>query len=88
MIRTYIETLLEMPWEKRSEENNDIQYARKVLDEDHYGMETVKERILESLAVRTLTRREEGPILCLVGPREQVRLPLQGRWQGQRTGLM
>ena len=68
VIRTYIETLLEMPWEKRSEENNDIQYARKVLDEDHYGMETVKERILESLAVRTLTRREEGPILCLVGP--------------------
>ena len=68
MIRTYIETLLEMPWEKRSEENNDIQYARKVLDEDHYGMETVKERILESLAVRTLTRREESPILCLVGP--------------------
>ena len=68
MIRTYIETLLEMPWEKRSEENNDIQYARKVLDEDHYGMETVKEGILESLAVRTLTRREESPILCLVGP--------------------
>ena len=68
VIRTYIETLLEMPWEKRSEENNDIQYARKVLDEDHYGMETVKERILESLAVRTLTRREESPILCLVGP--------------------
>ena len=68
VIRTYIETLLEMPWEKRSEENNDIQYAQKVLDEDHYGMETVKERILESLAVRTLTRREESPILCLVGP--------------------
>lgn len=68
VIRTYIETLLEMPWEKRSEENNDIQYAQKVLDEDHYGMETVKERILESLAVRTLTRREESPILCLIGP--------------------
>ena len=59
VIRTYIETLLEMPWEKRSEENNDIQYARKVLDEDHYGMETVKERILESLAVRTLTREKK-----------------------------
>ena len=56
VIRTYIETLLEMPWEKRSEENNDIQYARKVLDEDHYGMETVKERILRvmKLCLKTL----------------------------------
>ena len=64
VIRTYIETLLEMPWEKRSEENNDIQYARKVLDEDHYGMETVKERILESLAVRTPDpeRRKSDPL--------------------------
>ena len=68
VIRTYIETLLEMPWEKRSEENNDIQYARKVLDEDHYGMETVKERILEFLAVRKMMNAIESPILCLVGP--------------------
>ena len=87
MIRTYIETLLEMPWEKRSEENNDIQYAEKVLDEDHYGLETER-GILEFHWQSCLTRREESPILCLVGPREQVRHPLQDHWQGQRIGLM
>ena len=68
VIRTYIETLLEMPWDKASEDNNDIEYAKKVLDEDHYGLEQVKERILEFLAVRTLTKKGDSPILCLVGP--------------------
>lgn len=68
VLRTYIETLLEMPWDHKSDDNNDIANARKILDEDHYGMDKVKERILEFLAVRTLTDKGESPIICLVGP--------------------
>ena len=68
LIRTYIETILEMPWNKRAEDNTDINYAKEVLEADHYGLEQVKERILEFLAVRTLTQKGESPILCLVGP--------------------
>ncbi len=68
VIRTYIETLLEMPWDKAAKDNNDIQFAEKVLDEEHYGLEQVKERILEFLAVRSLTKKGASPILCLVGP--------------------
>lgn len=68
VIRTYIETLLEMPWNKSVKDSGDIVFARKVLDEDHYGLEQVKERVLEFLAVRSLTKKGESPILCLVGP--------------------
>ena len=68
VIRTYIETMLEMPWDKMCREHKDIAYAKKVLDEDHYGLEKVKERVLEFLAVRALTKKGEAPILCLVGP--------------------
>ena len=68
VIRTYIETLLEMPWDKSARDIHDIAYARKVLDEDHYGLEQVKERILEFLAVRALTKKGDSPILCLAGP--------------------
>ena len=68
VIRTYIETLLEMPWNKTVKENNDLNYAEKILEADHYGLEQVKERVLEFLAVRTLTQKGESPILCLVGP--------------------
>ncbi len=68
VIRTYIETLLEMPWDKAARDAHDIGYARKVLDEDHYGLEKVKERILEFLAVRSLTKKGDSPILCLAGP--------------------
>lgn len=68
VIRTYIETILEMPWNKCTEDNTDINYAKEVLEADHYGLEQVKERILEFLAVRTLTQKGESPILCLVGP--------------------
>lgn len=68
VIRTYIETILDMPWNKRAEDNTDINYAKEVLEADHYGLEQVKERILEFLAVRTLTQKGESPILCLVGP--------------------
>ena len=66
--RTYIETLLEMPWNKTCKEHGDIAFAKQVLEEDHYGLEQVKERVLEFLAVRTLTKKGESPILCLVGP--------------------
>lgn len=68
VIRTYIETVLEMPWNKMSEDNMDIGYAKEVLEAEHYGLEKVKERILEFLAVRALTSKGNSPILCLVGP--------------------
>ena len=68
VIRGYIETLLEMPWNKASTDNTDLKFAKKVLDVEHYGLEKVKERILEFLAVRTLTQMGQSPIICLVGP--------------------
>lgn len=68
VIRTYIETILEMPWDKICEEHQDIGFAKEVLDADHYGLDKVKERVLEFLAVRALTKKGETPILCLVGP--------------------
>lgn len=66
--RGYIETLLKLPWDKVSRDNNNLNNAKKVLEEDHYGLEKVKERVLEYLAVRTLTKKGSSPILCLVGP--------------------
>lgn len=68
VIRGYLETLLEMPWDKLSKDNKDLKNARKILDQDHYGLEKVKERVLEFLAVRILTKKGDSPILCLVGP--------------------
>ena len=68
VIRGYIETLLGLPWDKMSRDNRDLKKARKILAEDHYGLEKVKERILEYLAVRTLTKKGDSPIICLVGP--------------------
>ena len=68
VLRTYIETLLELPWTKVSKDNEDIRHAEKILNEDHYGLEKVKERILEYLAVRSLTKKGTSPIICLVGP--------------------
>lgn len=74
VVRTYIETLLQMPWNKESKENFDLKDAEKILEEDHYGLEKVKERILEFLAVRSMKAKtgnktaEDSPILCLVGP--------------------
>ncbi|MBR3339841.1 MAG: endopeptidase La [Lachnospiraceae bacterium] len=66
--RGYIETLLDMPWDKASRDRKDLKRAKDILERDHYGLEKVKERILEFLAVRQLTGKGEGPILCLVGP--------------------
>lgn len=68
VIRTYIETMLEMPWDKATKDHKDIAYAKQILEEDHYGLEKVKERVLEFLAVRALTKKGDSPILCLVGP--------------------
>ncbi len=68
VIRGYIETLLELPWNKTSKDSKDLERAEKILEEEHYGMEKVKERILEFLAVRSLTKKGESPIICLVGP--------------------
>ena len=68
VLRTYIDTLFEMPWSKTSRDNKNIDKAAKILREDHYGLEKVKERILEFLSVRLLTKKGDSPILCLVGP--------------------
>ena len=68
VLRTYIETVLEMPWKKVSRYNQDIIHAKEILEEDHYGLEKVKDRVLEFLAVRALTKKGTSPILCLVGP--------------------
>lgn len=68
VIRGYIETLLELPWNKSSKDNKNLGDAERILDEDHYGMEKVKERMLEFLAVRNLTAKGDSPIICLVGP--------------------
>ena len=67
-VRTYIEWIVELPWSKRSQDNLDLKIASKVLNEDHYDLEKVKERILEYLAVRKLKEKMKGPILCFVGP--------------------
>ena len=66
--RGYIETLLELPWDKTSVDNQDLTHAKEILDEDHYGLYKVKERVIEFLAVRNLTGKGESPIICLVGP--------------------
>lgn len=68
VIRGYIETLLELPWNKESKDNRNLKEAEDILREDHYGMEKVKERMLEFLAVRNLTKKGDSPIICLVGP--------------------
>lgn len=68
VVRTYVETLLDIPWRETTTDNLNIEHARSVLDEDHYGLEKVKERLIEFLAVRKLRDDMRGPILCLVGP--------------------
>ncbi len=68
VVRGYVETLLSLPWEKLSKDNTNIKRAEEILERDHYGLDKVKERILEFLSVRKLTKKGESPILCLVGP--------------------
>jgi len=67
-VRNYIDTLVNLPWRKKSKINNDLSNAQKVLDDDHFGLDKVKERILEYLAVQQRVDRLKAPILCLVGP--------------------
>ncbi len=68
MLKSYLDTVLELPWNKTTKDNTSLSYAKDVLEADHYGLEKVKERILEYLAVRILTKKGTSPILCLVGP--------------------
>lgn len=68
VIRTYIETMLEMPWNQRAKDCEDMEYAKEILEQEHYGLEEVKERVLEFLAVRALTHKGGSPVLCLAGP--------------------
>ncbi len=68
VIRSYINWILDLPWNKKTKDSIDIKKAKKILDEDHYGLKTVKERILEYLAIRKLAKKMKGPIICLVGP--------------------
>ena len=68
VVRTYLEWLISLPWKKRTTDRSELAEAERILDEDHYGLEKVKERISEFLAVRQLAKRLKGPILCLVGP--------------------
>lgn len=68
VIRSYLDTVLELPWNKRTKESFDLSSAKKILEEEHYGLSDVKERVLEYLAVRQLTKGENGTILCLAGP--------------------
>lgn len=68
VIRTYLDWLLDLPWDKATNDEIDIKKAKKILDEDHYGLTDIKERILEYLAVRRLTKKPKSPILCFIGP--------------------
>lgn len=68
VIRTYVDWLLDLPWDKKTKDNTDLRKARAILAEDHYGLEEVKERILEYLAVKQIKKDMKGPILCFVGP--------------------
>src|SRR5258708_11180856 len=76
VVRTYLDWLVGLPWSISTEDNLDIAHARQVLDEDHYDLEKVKERILEFLAVRKLKRDTKGPILCFVAPPGTGKTPL------------
>ena len=68
VIKTYIDWLMALPWWQESKDNEDLNLAQSILDEDHYGLEKVKERIMEYLAVKQMTNSLKAPILCLVGP--------------------
>ncbi|WP_156507912.1 hypothetical protein, partial [Halioglobus sp. HI00S01] len=67
-VRSYIDWMVSVPWAKRSKVKHDLKRATKILDEDHYGLDEVKDRIIEYLAVQKRVRKVKGPVLCLVGP--------------------
>lgn len=85
VVRNYIDTLIGLPWRKKSKVNNDLSNAEQVLDEDHFGLEKVKERILEYLAVQQRVDKVKAPILCLVGPRASARPRSASRSPARRT---
>lgn len=68
VIRLYLDWLLTLPWEEKTKDNLDLKHAKKVLDEDHYGLEKIKDRIIEYIAIKNLNPESRGSILCLVGP--------------------
>ena len=88
VLRTYIEIMLDVPWEKLSEDSMDLEEAENILEEDHYGLKKVKERVLEYLAARAMSQKKDAAILCLVGPREREKHPSQGRLPRQPTKNM
>jgi ATP-dependent Lon protease len=87
VVRNYLDWILSIPWKKRSKVRNDIVEAEKVLDGDHYGLEKVKERIIEYLAVQTRSQKIRGPILCLVGPPASARPRLESPSPRRRAQL-
>lgn len=88
VVRNYIDTLLELPWKKKSRVSKDIAKADLILNADHYGLEKVKERILEYLAVQKRMDKLKGPILCLVGPPGWVKLPWVSRLPKRQAANM
>ena len=85
VIRNYLDVCLELPWGKKTRERVSVEAARKVLDKDHYGLEKVKERILEFLAVKQLAPELKGQVICLVGPPGVGRPPLPCPWPGHES---
>lgn len=88
VVRNYLDWILAVPWKKRSRVKSDIKLAKKILNADHYGLEKVKERILEYLAVQQRTKKVKGPILCLIGPPGLVRPLWDNQLRGRRTGIL
>ena len=80
VVRNYIDWMLALPWSKRTKDRLDLNVAEELLDRDHFGLDKVKERILEFLAVRQLTKSSKGPILCLVGPPGVGKTSLASLW--------
>ena len=85
VVRNYLDWMLSIPWGKRSKIRKDLGHAQKVLDDDHYGLEKVKDRIVEFLAVQSRSDKLKGPILCLVGPPGVGKTCWASRWRGRRA---
>lgn len=88
VVRGYIDWMLSVPWKKRSKVRHDMKRAQDILEADHYGLEEVKERILEYLAVQKRVRKLKGPVLCLVGPPGLVKHHWVSHWPGRRIASL
>lgn len=88
VLRNYLDWLIQLPWVKETEDILDVNRAERILDEDHYGLEKVKERVIEYLAVQQLTKELKGPILCLAGPLELERRRSHALWHEHLTGSL